>query len=102
MKTLLLCLCTVLFLGSVAFAEKPAEAKGAPINKKCPVEGEDIDPAVTTTHTGKTVAFCCKSCIGKFNKDPETYMKKLAAALHSPEVKKFITEKYKGAVLPAF
>jgi D-methionine transport system substrate-binding protein len=29
-------------------------------------------------------------------------MQKLAAALHSPEVKKFITEKYKGAVLPAF
>ncbi|MET1068062.1 MAG: MetQ/NlpA family ABC transporter substrate-binding protein [Pseudomonas prosekii] len=29
-------------------------------------------------------------------------MKKLVAALHSPEVKKFITEKYKGAVLPAF
>lgn len=35
------------------------------------------------------------------NKDSEP-MKKLAAALHSPEVKKFITEKYKGAVLPAF
>ena len=29
-------------------------------------------------------------------------MKKLAAALHSPEVKAFITEKYKGAVIPAF
>ncbi|TMU82648.1 ABC transporter substrate-binding protein [Pseudomonas fluorescens] len=35
------------------------------------------------------------------NKDSDS-MKKLAAALHSPEVKKFITEKYKGAVLPAF
>ena len=29
-------------------------------------------------------------------------MKKLIAALHSPEVKAFILEKYKGAVLPAF
>ncbi|MFZ6047972.1 MetQ/NlpA family ABC transporter substrate-binding protein [Pseudomonas sp. CR3202] len=29
-------------------------------------------------------------------------MQKLAAALHSPEVKKFIEEKYKGAVVPAF
>ena len=29
-------------------------------------------------------------------------MKKLVAALHSPQVKQFITEKYKGAVLPAF
>ena len=29
-------------------------------------------------------------------------MKKLVAALHSPEVKKFINEKYKGAIIPAF
>lgn len=29
-------------------------------------------------------------------------IKKLAAALNSPEVKKFIEEKYKGAVVPAF
>ncbi|MEN5311550.1 MetQ/NlpA family ABC transporter substrate-binding protein [Pseudomonas koreensis] len=35
------------------------------------------------------------------NKDSDA-MQKLAAALHSPEVKQFITEKYKGAVLPAF
>jgi D-methionine transport system substrate-binding protein len=35
------------------------------------------------------------------NKDSDA-MQKLAAALHSPEVKKFILEKYKGAVLPAF
>ncbi|WNZ84434.1 MetQ/NlpA family ABC transporter substrate-binding protein [Pseudomonas sp. P108] len=35
------------------------------------------------------------------NKDSDA-IKKLAAALHSPEVKQFITEKYKGAVLPAF
>ena len=34
-------------------------------------------------------------------KDSED-MKKLVAALHSPEVKAFILEKYKGAVLPAF
>ncbi|MCO7515571.1 MetQ/NlpA family ABC transporter substrate-binding protein [Pseudomonas guariconensis] len=35
------------------------------------------------------------------NKDSQA-MKKLADALHSPEVKQFITEKYKGAVIPAF
>ncbi|MBA1203912.1 ABC transporter substrate-binding protein [Pseudomonas capeferrum] len=35
------------------------------------------------------------------NKDSDA-MKKLAEALHSPEVKQFITEKYKGAVIPAF
>jgi D-methionine transport system substrate-binding protein len=35
------------------------------------------------------------------DKDSEA-MKKLVAALHTPEVKAFILEKYKGAVLPAF
>ena len=29
-------------------------------------------------------------------------VQKLAAALRSPEVKKFIQDKYKGAVVPAF
>ena len=35
------------------------------------------------------------------NKDSQA-LKKLVGALHSPEVKQFILEKYKGAVLPAF
>ncbi|KRB70581.1 MetQ/NlpA family ABC transporter substrate-binding protein [Noviherbaspirillum sp. Root189] len=35
------------------------------------------------------------------NKNSEA-IKKLASALNSPEVKKFIEEKYKGAVVPAF
>ncbi len=35
------------------------------------------------------------------NKDSPA-MQKLAAALHSPELKQFITEKYKGAIVPAF
>jgi YHS domain-containing protein len=48
-----------------------------PLNTKCPVSGEDIDPAVTKTYQGKTVAFCCKDCIESFEKDPEKYMKKL-------------------------
>ncbi|MNO73505.1 putative D-methionine-binding lipoprotein MetQ precursor [compost metagenome] len=35
------------------------------------------------------------------NKDSAA-MQKLAAALHSAEVKQFILDKYKGAVVPAF
>ncbi|ATR81132.1 MULTISPECIES: MetQ/NlpA family ABC transporter substrate-binding protein [Pseudomonas] len=35
------------------------------------------------------------------NKDSDA-MKKLVGALHSPEVKQFILDKYKGAVVPAF
>ncbi len=35
------------------------------------------------------------------NKDSDA-IKKLAAALTTPEVKKFIEQKYQGAVVPAF
>jgi YHS domain-containing protein len=58
---------------------KKEDAKAKPINAKCPVQGEDIDPEVTTAYKGKTVAFCCASCIKDFNKEPEKFMKQIAA-----------------------
>jgi YHS domain-containing protein len=60
-------------------AAKKEDAKNKPINAKCPVQGEDIDPAVTTTYKGKTVAFCCKDCIDEFKKNPDKYMKQIEA-----------------------
>jgi YHS domain-containing protein len=57
-------------------ATQPAQA-GKPVNTKCPVSGDPIDPAITTVYQGKTIAFCCKDCIGDFNKNPEKYMKTL-------------------------
>ena len=38
----------------------------------------------------------------KQGKENEEKIQKLAKALNSPEVKKFIEDKYKGAVVPAF
>jgi D-methionine transport system substrate-binding protein len=38
----------------------------------------------------------------KKGKEKDPAIQKLAKALNSPEVKKFIEEKYKGAVVPAF
>ena len=58
---------------------KKEDAKAKPVNAKCPVEHEDIDADVTTAYKGKTVAFCCESCIKEFKKDPEKYMKQIAA-----------------------
>jgi len=53
-------------------------AAGTPVNKYCAVNrDEEIDPTVTTTYNGKTIGFCCDSCIPKFKKDPEKYMKDL-------------------------
>ncbi len=52
-----------------------ADAK--PVNTKCPVSGEDIDPSDTVVYKGKTIAFCCPDCQKAFNKDPEKYVAKL-------------------------
>ena len=87
MKAILLSsvVCALLALGahSLVAADSPAkkkeDAKAKPVNTKCPLTDEDIDPAVTTSYKGKTVAFCCKDCVKDFNKDPEKYMKKIAA-----------------------
>jgi len=49
-----------------------------PVNTVCPVSGEEIDEGITTTYNGKTYAVCCKSCLKKFNKDPEKYISKLS------------------------
>ena len=48
--------------------------------KVCVVSGEELggmgEPYVHE-HNGTTVKFCCKPCLKKFNKDPDTYLAKL-------------------------
>ena len=44
----------------------------------CLVSGEsltggDMGDPVSLVHDGQEFKFCCKSCIGKFNKDPQKY-----------------------------
>lgn len=65
--------------GMSAATTQPAQTPAAdkPVNTKCPILGEAIDPKITTTYQGKTIAFCCKDCIDDFKKDPEKYMKDL-------------------------
>ena len=58
------------------------EVKAAPINDKCPVSGEPVDPAHTSVYEGKVVGFCCGNCKKKFDADP----KKFAAKLPGGEV----------------
>lgn len=46
---------------------------------KCPVSGEQIDPAVSVTMaSGKKIYFCCKQCIKKFEKNPGEFTANLA------------------------
>jgi YHS domain-containing protein len=49
-----------------------------PVNTICPVSGEDIDGNIFSTYEGKTYALCCKSCLKKFEKDPEKYIERLS------------------------
>jgi YHS domain-containing protein len=48
-----------------------------PINAKCPVSGEDLDPNVSIVYEGKTIGFCCQDCVKAFKKNPEKYADKI-------------------------
>lgn len=48
-----------------------------PVNKKCPVKGKEVDGS---TAAKVEVGFCCKNCKGKFDKDPASFLAKVAKA----------------------
>ena len=56
--------------------EKKAEAK--PINAKCPLSGKDVDAAQAFAYKDQLIAFCCGNCKGKFQKEPEKFIGKVA------------------------
>jgi YHS domain-containing protein len=67
--------------GVKLFAADPAPAPSTqpaatakPINTKCIVSGEDIDPSITVVYNGVTYGFCCQDCVKAFNKNPEKYV----------------------------
>jgi YHS domain-containing protein len=50
---------------------------------KCIVSDEklgEMGPPTMVDYKGQQVGFCCKSCIGDFEKDPAKYLAKLKAA----------------------
>ncbi len=80
-KTLgiLLLLVVFLFTANAQNTKKPAGRKADVkiVNTKCPVTGEDVDPAVTYTYKGRTYAFCCNGCVARFKKTPESFLKNM-------------------------
>jgi YHS domain-containing protein len=52
--------------------------QGKPINDTCPVKGIAVK-SITSTYKGKTVAFCCGSCKGLFDANPEKYIANIPA-----------------------
>jgi YHS domain-containing protein len=73
---------TALLAAAFAFGSVDAMAKDAPakkpVNKTCPVGGEEVDPSAGTfEYKGKTYGVCCEKCIAKFKANPEKYEKNL-------------------------
>jgi YHS domain-containing protein/uncharacterized membrane protein/mono/diheme cytochrome c family protein len=64
------------------FANPPPGNLGLakPLNAKCPVSDKEIDPARTSVHDGKVVAFCCDKCKAKFDQEPTPFLAKLGFA----------------------
>ncbi len=57
-----------------------------PINAMCPVTPEEpAEASITTEYLGKTIGFCCKSCLRKFNKDPQAYVDRLDLSVENPQ-----------------
>ena len=63
-------------------AKPDAKAKAYPLTT-CVVSGEklgEMGEAFVFTHEGQEIKLCCKDCKKKFDKSPETYMKKIKEA----------------------
>lgn len=53
------------------------KAPAAAAQTKCPVLGGDIDRSLHVDYRGRRVYFCCRQCIGEFNKNPQELVRKL-------------------------
>jgi hypothetical protein len=67
--------CTLLYLLVVVHGAEKSKSD-YPL-KKCVVSGEvlggDLGKPVPVTYQGQTILLCCKSCLKKFNANPEKY-----------------------------
>ncbi len=61
-------------------AQRAVLAKMERVQVSCPVGGEAVDGKTTKEIGGKSVAFCCKECVEKYEKEPAKYAGKLEAA----------------------
>ena len=68
--------------------ELPATTAIAPVpdlyggQKTCPVMGEELGsmgPPIPVTVKGQTVYVCCRGCVSKVQRDPDTYLAKVMA-----------------------
>ncbi len=63
----------------------PRSAPAQEVNKMCPVmTEEEVDPEMTITFRGKTIGFCCDTCIKKFKANPDRYLPRLPQFASAP------------------
>lgn len=65
------------FVTQVA-AQRKHLAGLAKVQVNCPVTGQAVDKKISTTQQGQKVLFCCRGCVGKFEKNPGKYAGALA------------------------
>ena len=75
-KIAMLGLVLTCFLSPVAQAAAVVDAG----NTMCPVGGDKVSGKDFVEHEGKKYGLCCAMCAGKFNKNPEKYLKQMAEA----------------------
>jgi len=64
-------------IATVAAVDATTVSKNAAPAKTCVVTGNELGsmgPVVSKKHEGKTVKFCCKPCVAKFQKNPGKYL----------------------------
>lgn len=59
-------------------AQRKALASRDRIQVTCPVSRETVDQAVFVESNGQKVYFCCKDCVGKYQRNPDNYRSALA------------------------
>ncbi len=71
-----LMLVTIASLGIATATAKPKDEKPVAELPKCPVMDEPVDFRISTMTDEGPAYFCCKMCVGKFQKDPKKYAEK--------------------------
>ena len=61
MKLFKLIILVAILLPTLAYA-------GEPVNKTCPISGEDINPDITVNVGYDTIGLCCNGCVKGFKK----------------------------------
>jgi YHS domain-containing protein len=81
MKTTIITAAIASLLFTSCKSEKSATTQTpAPAAEKCIVSGEtlgEMGSPFEYVYQGRTLKFCCKNCVPKFEKEPDKYLAKL-------------------------